>query len=318
MKASCPERDPAIQPGAKVVLVLRILLTLLALYFLWLCVKFAVLSNRITMDSVYREHPESIYQRTHSEKPTMEEQRARFPLPLFPGMQNPEFGEMELNGHPFFRVDFDVSARPERILHYYRQQLVSCGWHDITEEAIRKAAMTENPYQEGVLDLQNEAFLRNYDHMMRTQATFTKWGAHATVAVKDGGHPWLTRVGIHYIEYGSPQQLAQELEQSLGIGEQGIDPDHPTTFSQNMGAQRAETTLLTSADPPEVFCQSLVSESLADGWRELDLPQRGNARDDGRSAFLMADNKLLFIQVSFDPEKQVSRAVMTRMMARGE
>jgi len=61
-----------------------------------------------------------------------------------------------------------------------------------------------------------------------------------------------------------------------------------------------------------------VSESLADGWRELDLPQRGNARDDGRSAFLMADNKLLFIQVSFDPEKQVSRAVMTRMMARGE
>jgi len=293
-------------------IILRVSLTGVVLVLLWMGIRLIALVHGMTEAPGYTSE--------HATKPNTEakraalraEQTARFPLPLFPGAQEPEFGEMEFNARPFFRCDYDVSASPEEVLYFYRHQLNARGWRDITEDAVRQAAIMQQPEQQGVLDFQNETFLRFYDHMMKTQASFSRSGGHVHVVVKPGAFSWSTRVGITYIEYSSPGELSQELQRSLGVG--GYDQPNagPATFAQNLGGQRAETTILTSRLLPGDYRNDLVQQYRNEGWMEMEGPVPAGS-EEAFVGSLVKDKQMVFMNITYDPQQEVSRAVITTM-----
>ena len=291
---------------------LRAALTLVVVVLLWMGFRLIMLVHRMTAapgyttDHTAMPHPE-VYRAEQ-----IADQRSRFPLPLFPGARDPEFGEMEINGRPFFRCDYDVSARPEEVLNFYRHQLIAGGWRDLTEDAIRQAAIMQRPEQQGVLDFQNETFLRYYDHMMKTQASFSRSGAHVQVVVKAGALPWSTRVGITRVEYDSPEELARDLERALGAGGSDQPDTGPATFAQNLGDQRAETTILTSRLPPGDYRDDLLLHYRETGWTDL-APPSPVAANAPLTGSLIKGDQMVFLNVTFDPEHEVSRAVITTM-----
>lgn len=291
---------------------LRVSLTVVVLVLLWMGIRLIALVHGMTESPGHASEPNLAPFAGSALAEERAEQRARFPLPLFPGAQDPEFGEMEFNARPFFRCDYDVSARPEEILFFYRNQLSARGWRDITEDAIRQAAIMQQPEQQGVLDFQNETFLRFYDHIMKTQASFSRSGGHVQVVVKPGAQSWSTRVGITYIEYSSPGELSQELQRSLGVG--GIDQPNsgPATFAQNLGGQRAETTILTSRLLPGDYRNDLVDQYRNEGWVEIDVPVPVGS-EEAFIGSLVRDKQMIFLNVTYDPKQEVSRAVISTM-----
>jgi hypothetical protein len=240
------------------------------------------------------------------------DQRARFPLPLFPGAQEPEFGEMEFNGRPFARCDYDVSASPRDVLSFYRDQLAVRGWKDITEDFIRQSSVVQDGEGVGFLDFQNEQFLRFYDHMMNTQATFSRDGGHVQIAVEPGELPWMTRVGVMYVQYGSPEQLSSDLLNTLTGGGRDQPDAGPATFAQNLGDQRAETTILTSRLPPGDYRDDLLLHYRETGWTDLAPPSPVGANTPLTGSLIKGD-QMVFLNVTFDPAHEVSRAVITTM-----
>ncbi len=300
-------------PGAFSGIMVRIVLTVSILALMWVCLRMVSLTVHFVPDAT-RMDDESLYPGAGSMKAdSVAEKRARFPLPLFPGARNAEFGEMLFNGKPFFRCDYEVIAPAERVLQYYRSQLMSAGWRDVTEESVRQAAIVQQPEQHEILDFQNETFLRYYDNMMRTQASFSKPGRHILIAVKDGRKSWASQVGIHYIEYGSPGELSHDLQRMLGLEGDMLKSDGPATFSQTMGSQKAETTIRTSRSGPEDFCRSLVNDFLRQGWREVDIPEKAASPNAGQTACLVNDNQMLLVHVTRDAQNKLSRAIMTRL-----
>lgn len=303
--------DPETQ--SRMDIVLRVALTLVVVIVLGLALKLSALIHSISSSEAgYLTRETTTRNPDEIHMDDVADRRARFPLPLFPGAQDPEFGEMEFNGHPFARCDYDVSASSLDVLLFYREQLNARGWRDITEDFIRQSSLVQDDERMDFLDFQNEQFLRFYDHMMNTQATFSRDGGHVQIAVEPGERPWTTRVGVMYVQYGSPEQLSRDLQQSLTGG--GLDQPFagPATFAQNLGNQRAETTILTSRLPPGDYRNDLVVQYRDAGWSELDV-RPADESDSSHVGSLIKGDQMVFLNVTFDPEHEVSRAVITTM-----
>ncbi len=177
---------------------------------------------------------------------------------------------MLINERSLFRCDYDAHASPEQVLNYYRRWFHGQGWQDMTEAMISPDAAVLGRVAGVPFNPQNEEYLRFYDRLMRTQASFQKGQRHVMISTQPQRRTRTTRVGLQYSEHGSPEEFSSMMARSLGL-EQSRQPDpRGLRFSQMSETTRARTAIHQSRKPPESFYAELLSYYQREGWTSFD------------------------------------------------
>jgi hypothetical protein len=296
-------------------LALRIALSGLVVYGFWTA--FAIFglvqSNRLFDSGYARREGGSegdIGPRTGERRPA---ETPDLPFPLFPGARDLDHGRIDLNGKPFYRCEYDVSAAPARVLRYYSGHYRRRGWRDTTEETLGIALRPSPRNAYRVVDLQNEALLRRYDHLKRTQASFARGDRYVLVAAKEGDRPWRCRVGIQYSEVGSPKRFAAELDRSLGLSGRASSSPQPFTFTQRYGTGEAQTEIFRSRRSSGALYADLVQRYRYAGWKLLPLPRQRDADGPGRHACFMRSDEMAMLNVLPGPRGRGAQAMITTL-----
>lgn len=289
----------------------RIALTLAVGVFVWNCVR---MFNLVRITSAVEPYV-ATSDRQFMDTPWTPQERQRriradFPLPLYPGAKDEEFGQLHMNENPFFRCDYEVAATTEDVLRFYRQRLGRGGWRDTTDDLLAQSSLSQDtPSRPGVLDLQDETFLRYYDHVKRTQATFTRRGAFATIVVDQGSRPYLTRVGIRHMEGGGPEEFARELAGIMDPSENGSE--RPLIFSQQFGARESlQTRILTSRKSAKTMRDQMSASYVDKGWTRVEMPPEAEPKD-GFGACLIRGQEMVILHANRDPESRGSKVIVT-------
>jgi hypothetical protein len=291
--------------------ILRLGLTLAVGVLVWNCfLMYRLMQNTRDIDA-YAGRPDRYSVRPQTPAERQEQIRADFPLPLYPGAREMEFGRTDINGEPFYRCEYDVRASGERVLQFYRQRLKGAGWMDTSDALLERGLRASEESPAGILGLQDEAFLRYYDHQKKTQATFIRRGASTMVAVAPGERRGFTRVGVRYSTIGDPVELARLLGEALAGDAPGKGP--PVEFSQSFGpGETMRTRIHTGTQSARKMRDNLVNRYLREGWTQVDLP-REVAQADGYSACLIRGRYMIVVNATRNLETRQSRAIVTTM-----
>ena len=236
---------------------------------------------------------------------------ADFPLPIYVGAQNAEYGQMEFNGIPIHRCEFEVHANAWQILDYYRRQLKARGWREPAADLLENALAAEAQGAGSAELLQNETLLRDLDRRLEREANFTRSGWHARVDVGPGTPPAPSRVGIQVVGAESPEALADVLRHLVSGAGDGVEYPPPASFSQKLGDQQAHTTLRVRPESPARVAAELIAEYEAGGWTLAGPTPTAPNAPNSRSAVMTRAEQMLFLHVAYDEESGLSRALVS-------
>lgn len=170
------------------------------------------------------------------------------------------------NGVHILTESWQSSASPAEIMAFYRLQMPSRGWSDVTEETFHLAPEGHGDGAAGRA-AQSENYLRAYRDIMDSNLVLTKgsWNVHFTVG-RGSDRKALTAVKILAAEVSSFQELTDRMASATALGSKGSRSSGGLDMVEEQPSEHYHTRVRTVRTSPVEAFQSQLAALKAEGW----------------------------------------------------
>ncbi len=290
----------------------RVILSVLAVGALFTVVSFAALrggmmggkgrgdSGAIQSKPVLAVHPGTAQPSAHF-------------WPHFPGSGTAVEHLMVIDGENVVSEYWETMASASEVLDYYREQMASRGWHDVTESELGLEPETQVLGGEKN-SLQNEAYLRIYEQKMETCLILRRDPWSMQIDVEPGSTARQRRVSFFAVSHPSVQEFSGRMAGRLASASAGTDEGAAFESSETSGGVTYETTMRSSGKTPEAFFAVMLESLTRRGWRmQIELPVKPSKEGTvEKFALLEGKDGYACLIVTPKPDGRGSSAIFTR------
>lgn len=182
--------------------------------------------------------------------------------PKYPRSGSQNVHDSLMNGVRVMTESWESSVRPADIREFFRTQMVSRGWLDVTEERLGLVSGAEAARKNPEL-LEHPRYLDAYRRALESQLIMVRAGWSFHLSANDGAP--VTRVEIVAAATPSMEALSKGVFDSLS-SRRGHS-SAPIQFTENLGGSRYTTSLwIKGPDGARAF-REVCDELQAHGWQ---------------------------------------------------
>lgn len=221
----------------------------------------------------------------------------RPPWPSYPGAKVKQERESALAGIPLVQQTLEAPGSPTRILGFYRARLARRGWVEDTD-AHYGIQPNVSQLQGRPVNLQNETFLRRYDHIKRTRLAMRKRDGFIEVQVEPTDRGYRQTVSLRYVGAAGPESIARLLR-PVPSRAMGMASEIPLLSKQEqLGSESIQSRVYVSKTSTSRLFDRMRSTLVGSGWSEVDLPVRpGEASESRKLGYFRRGGDLSILHV---------------------